>query len=185
MSSQNSGKTPLSLGDSVSLAISGIFGVLLVAGVCGAINWLQGLIVPWMVDHLPWLFVIAGVIFLWIGFIVQIWTMILIPVLPISLVLLGLRQTRKIGIYGLKFAISILLAHIWIVSVITTINLAGILWLIIGLLFGGFGVIPIAFVAAIISTDWRTALLILIGSAIGFGFFLLLDSAPDAVTSQK
>jgi len=36
-------------------------------------------------------------------------------------------------------------------------TLAGTFWLIVGILFGGIGVVPVAFTAALISREWSIA----------------------------
>lgn len=130
------------------------------------INWLQGLIVPWMVEHVPWLFMIATIILLPIKLTIVLATASLILVVPVSLGLLVFQPTKGLGAKGLMYISATILGNIWFSSVVLSLNLAGLLWLIIGLLFGGIGVIPIAFVMALLNADWMAALAILGGLAL-------------------
>ncbi len=128
------------------------------------INWLQGIIVPWMFEHVPWLLMIAGLSFALIQLIVQLALISLVIVLPATLLLLIFRRTRKLGLWSLRVYIaSTIFGQVWLWSIVASVNLAGILWMIIGLFFGGIGVIPIAFVAALVRADWINALVILGG----------------------
>lgn len=151
--------------------ILGWIGILLLAtlviGIVSIpINWLQGLIVPWIVEHVPWLFIIAGIVLLPIQLTILLAATSLILVVPVSLGLLVFQPTKRLGAKGLMYISGTILGNIWFLSVILSLNLAGLLWLIIGVLFGGVGVIPIAFVMALLNADWIAALAILGGSVL-------------------
>ena len=52
---------------------------------------------------------------------------------------------------------------LWVWSLIVAYALAGVFWIIVGLLFVGIGVIPIAMVAAALNAQWSVAGQMLIG----------------------
>lgn len=151
----------LALGCIVLLSIF----ALVLSIVAKPINWLQAIIVPWMFEHVPWLWMIAGLSLALLQLIVYLALISLVIVLPTTLLLLSSRRTRKSGLWGLRvYVASAIFGQVWLWSIVAAVNLAGILWMIIGLLFGGIGVVLIAFVAALVRADWITALVILGGS---------------------
>lgn len=139
------------------------------------VNALQGVIVPWMIEHLPWLFAIAALGFSLSSFGIQIGTLLLIAILPLSIVMLIPRKTRRFAGYGLVYTSQIVLSHVLLLSIIATVNFAGVLWLIVGLLLFGAGVIEIAFLTALYRSEWSIAISILLGCVIGWIFYTLSD----------
>jgi hypothetical protein len=99
-----------------------------------------------------------------------------------SFILAVFRKTRPWA--GLGFTISsyLLGLDVWLTSLITAYYLAGVGWLIIGICFAGFGVIPIAIIAAFVSAEWGIGIVILILAFVVFGLralgAYLLDEEP-------
>src|ERR1700749_1223782 len=146
---------------------AGIGGCLLyIALAFGSLTLLVLLLrgVGWVAAHVyPWAVFAAGIA--------------LFIVVPISLLLSIFKKSRSIGSIGLFISSYVIGLSLWIWSLIVAYSLAGTVWLIIGLVFGGIGVVPIAFVAALLSREWSVAGQILITAAIvyamrWFGLFL-------------
>lgn len=132
------------------------------------VNWIQELIVSWIIVYFPWLLEIAAWSFLFIQTIIFIATGISIALIPVFLILLiFVRNKNAVVQIGVLCAALVILANTWASSIITTTNLAGVLWLVIGLWFRGIGVVPIAFFAALFRAQWLEALVILLGCIIG------------------
>lgn len=188
MNPQDPQRTPAeSLGDLGGYAVGCVVLVFIAAALitllAAPINWLQSLIVPWLLEHLPWLFFIAGFLLVILQLVVMLATVSLIVVIPAALLSLGFRQTRRFGIRMLhSYIASIAFMNVYLWSIVWTVNWAGILWLIIGLLFGGVGIIPIAFVAAIIRREW-TAALILAGTLVLSCILVLLADWLESKSS--
>jgi hypothetical protein len=164
-----------------------VLGVLLVAaliiGVPAAllINWLEGIIIPWIAERFPWLFGIAGAVLVLVQLCLNVATIALAFVVPTCLVLSISRRSRWIGAMGLLFSSTIIFVNLAVWSLIWSGQLAGILWMAVGILLGGVGGIPIAFIAAIIRAEWTVALAILVVLIIGialrtFAGFLVQSS---------
>ena len=66
------------------------------------------------------------------------------------------------NIVGVILAYTSLLvgAGLWIWSVYLAYTLAGILWMIVGILLFGFGVVFVAFIASLLHSLWMTAVTI-------------------------
>jgi hypothetical protein len=95
-------------------------------------------------------------------------TFVLIAI-PTSLVLAIFKKSRGIGSIGLLISSYALGLNLWLSSLIMAYTFAGTFWLIVGLLFGGIGVVPIAFIATLISGKWSIAGQILLMAAIVYG----------------
>lgn len=78
-------------------------------------------------------------------------------IVPLSLLLAIFRKTRAISTVGLLISSYVIGLGLWIWSLIIAYNFAGVAWLIIGLVFVGIGVVPVALVAAAISGGWSIA----------------------------
>lgn len=78
-------------------------------------------------------------------------------VIPISLVLAIFKKTRGFGATGLLISSYALGLNLWLSSLIMAYVFAGTFWMIVGLLFGGIGVVPIAFIATLLSSEWLIA----------------------------
>jgi hypothetical protein len=132
------------------------------------VNGLQGSIVPWMIEHLPWLFEIAVVWFVLSNICLQLGNLSLTFILPLSLMLLISSKTRRFAGYGLRYTSWVVIYNVMFLSIFTTVNFAGILWLIVGLLLFGVGVLEIAFFTALSRSEWLVALSIPIGCVIAW-----------------
>jgi hypothetical protein len=108
----------------------------------------------------------------------------LFVVLPICLLLAIFRKTRGAASIGLLICSFVWAFGLWITSFITAYILAGLVWMIIGLVFIGGGVIVIAIIAALITGHWSTAgelfLLGVIILATRFFAFFLAAKADNA-----
>lgn len=89
-------------------------------------------------------------------------------VVPSSLSLSISRKSRVIGTFGLTISWCVIGLHLWVWSLIIAYTLAGVFWLIVGLLFAGIGVVPVAFIAALISREWSVAGEVLVAVVIVF-----------------
>jgi hypothetical protein len=121
---------------------------------------------PWMVEHVyPRVQQVVGVVVL--------------VVIPISLLLAVFRGTsRAVGGIGLFASSYVVGLYVWLWSLVVAYVLAGTTWMVIGIIFGGVGVIPIAFVAAVIRAEWWIAIqigisVVIIGALRGFGMLLV------------
>jgi hypothetical protein len=99
-------------------------------------------------------------------------------VVPISLLLSIFEKSRHIGSIGLFISSYVVGLSIWIWSLIIAYSLAGTFWLIVGLIFGGIGVVPVALIAALFSREWSVAGQILMGAIVVYAmrwFSLFLE----------
>jgi len=103
----------------------------------------------WIKDNVyPWSTLAAGVA--------------AVVVVPASLLIAIVRKSRHIAAIGLLVSSYVIGIGLWIWSLIVAAELAGIFWLAVGILLGGIGVVPVAFIAALLSLEWSIAGQILI-----------------------
>lgn len=115
---------------------------LAVGGVALLIMLLRG--TPWISENFyPWT--------------VQAAKIALFFVVPTCAVLAFFRKGRGIGGLGLVLSSYVIGFSLWVWSLIVAYALAGVFWIIVGLLFVGVGVIPIAMVAAALNSQWSVA----------------------------
>ena len=104
-------------------------------------------------------------------------------VLPLSLLLAIFRKTRGTASVGLLICSFVWAFGLWVSSFITAYLLAGLVWMIVGLVFAGVGVVAIAVIAALIRGYWSTAgelfLLVIVVFAARFFSFFLAAKADD------
>jgi hypothetical protein len=111
---------------------------------------------------------------------------ILIPSLPLAL----FKKTRPIGAMGFVVSYYTLGLIVWLWSLIVAKVFAGTFWLIVGILLAGFGVIPIALIAAALEGEWSLIVGIVVPGVIAFilrtiGFILLPnDKVGDSSTNS-
>lgn len=108
-------------------------------------------------------------------------TILFYLILPASLILSIFKRVRGFGGIGVLVSSSLLIFNVWVWSLEIAYILAGKIWLIVGILFAGVGVIPIALVAAAISSQWLfvfsiVATLIIAWVVRIFSFFVLSKS---------
>lgn len=111
-------------------------------------------------NGIPW---IAKNVYPWIASAAVI---VLFAIVPISLLLSIFRKSRGIGSVGLLISSYIIGLSLWVWSLIVAYSLAGTFWMAVGLVLGGIGIVPIAFIAAFISREWLLAGQILITALI-------------------
>ena len=140
--------------DSKKGFLSGVKETTFVLGGClfltslaiGAIGLLLMLLrgTPWISENFyPWT--------------VQAEKIALFFVVPTCSVLAFFRKGRSIGGLGLLLSSYIIGFSLWLWSLIVAYTLGGVFWMIVGLLFVGVGVIPIAIVAAALNAQWAVA----------------------------
>jgi len=134
--------------------ISGIF-------IYGA-TWVSAKLLPWFTDLSLFVFII--VIF------------ILLP-LAIS------KSTRELSSIGLFIASYVFGITLWMKSLLLTIKIWGVSAVVIGLIFLGVGIVPIAMLATLIKGMWNhffeLIFLIIITYACRFGSLYLAGSLED------
>ena len=129
-------ETMLGLGGCVFLAALAIGNIALL------VMLLRG--TPWIAENFyPWT--------------VQAAKVALFFVVPTCSVLAFFRKGRGIGGLGLVLSSYVIGFSLWVWSLIVAYALAGVFWIIVGLLFVGIGVIPIAMVAAALNAQWSVA----------------------------
>lgn len=109
------------------------FALLLVTVIQGA-----GKVTAWAI---PAIATINGVVF----------SIALIVFLPMAL----LRRTRMHGAVALAVTSFIFGLTTWCVGLLTTFSLWGLVAVLIGILLGGFGVIPAGILAALLNSEWN------------------------------
>ena len=145
-----------SIGGILLFLFIAVGGFALLALLISGIGWIKENVYPWVI--------LLNQIALFV-------------VVPISLLLSIFKKTRGFGAIGLLIASYMFGLSLWVWSLIVAYNLAGTFWLIVGIILGGIGVVPIALIAALFSAEWFIALQIAITAIViyavrGFSFFL-------------
>jgi len=96
---------------------------------------------------------------------------------PISLLLSIFKLTRGIGGAGLYISSYLVGINLWVWSLMVAYSLAGLIWLLIGVLAGGIGIVPIAIIASLLKAEWTMAgqifiLLVIVFALRWFGVYL-------------
>ncbi len=79
------------------------------------------------------------------------------------------RKTRiaaAFGFMGCSFAFGVC---IWIFGLLTAYFYWGLIGIIVGLVLGGIGVVPIGILAAIFHADWQAVIILIVGLVLTFG----------------
>lgn len=110
----------------------------------------------------------------------------LFVVLPLSLILAVFRKTRGVAGIAILLSSEIWAFGLWVNALLIAYALAGVAWLVIGVVFVGLGVIPVAIIAAMIKGHWSLAgQLVLSGILILIARFFAFFLAAKADTIQK
>ena len=144
MDEVDSEETPISRLKDTAKTIGGC--LTYIAFTVGALVLLVAFIkgTPWIAENVyPWVIKVAAVV--------------IFLVIPVSLLLAVFRTTRGIAGIGLFSSSYIIGLSLWIWSLIVAYVLAGVFWMIVGILLGGIGVVPIALIAALLKSEWATA----------------------------
>ena len=96
----------------------------------------------------------------WIAFAVCIFIL-----LPLSV----FRKTRIVATFGFMACSYAFGLCTWILGLLTAYFYWGLGGIIIGLIFGGVGVVPIGILAAIFHTDWQAVVTLILGLVLTFG----------------
>ena len=112
---------------------------------------------------LPWLNLISGITFI----------VCILVLLPLSI----FRKTRSFAAIGLFTASYVFGVTLWVVSFLLSYIYWGILGLLVGLVFAGVGVLPVAMLASGLHGDWSIFIQLVISifltyGARAFGMFL-------------
>ncbi len=102
---------------------------------------------------------------------ISVWTFIVCVLILVPLALF--KRTREwagLGFYIGSFVFGI---SMWVWCSIITLVLAGIGYLVAGILFAGIGVVPIAFFALLFNGEWSVLLQLIVLVVIVFGFRML------------
>lgn len=73
---------------------------------------------------------------------------------PICLLLAIFKRSRGIGGAGLVISSYLIGINLWVWSLIVAYSLAGVVWMITGILAGGIGIVPIAIIASVLKSEW-------------------------------
>jgi hypothetical protein len=95
-------------------------------------DWLQQSALPWLEGASGWFFVLCIV----------------------QLPLLLFRRTRRwVGetFYGVSYLFGF---TFWVICLVVTFQTLGMVWMIIGTMIAGFGVVPLAFIGAAVHGQW-------------------------------
>jgi hypothetical protein len=110
----------------------------------------------------------------WLGLLAFIAVILLLIGLPICLVLLIFRKTRRWGGAGIYFLSWPLGLWLWVASFVYATSVS-LFWAGLGIILGGLGVIPIAAIMTLIRRDWEnfgglvgTLIVVLILRFVGF-----------------
>ena len=137
----------------------GVFGVVLVAAFLAiplafllGVNWLSETVYPWLVPLGFWTFAACVVV-----------------LAPAALI----PATRGFAAVGLLFASYVFGFILWMWSFIVTMILWGWFAVILGLLFFGVGIVPVALLAVIVHAQWHSLLDITLMVVATFGTRIL------------
>jgi hypothetical protein len=92
----------------------------------------------------------------------------LLILVPLGILLSIFRKTRLVGgaaIFLYSYALGF---DLWILSLVIAKSLAGIFWLIVGCLFAGVGVIPVALIALALNGEWGNFAMLLVAGTVAF-----------------
>lgn len=147
----------LGLGGCLALIVIAIIGLVLLVMLLRETPWITKNFYPWTV---------------------QAAKIALFFVVPTCSVLAFFKKYRGLGGLGLALSSYVIGFSLWVWSLIVAYSLAGVFWIIVGLLFAGLGVIPIAIIAAALKAQWFIAGQMLLGVFIvlilrGIGTFLI------------
>ncbi len=148
------------LGGALGCLIYLVFGL---GGIAVVVMIIRG--VPWIAEN----------VYPIVSFVCSILLLLLVP---ISIVLSIFRKTHPWAGLGFTLSSYALGLTLWLWSLILAYLLAGTIWMIIGLLFAGVGVVFVAFVAALVHGEWAVAIqvgimTVLVYGLRGFGGYLV------------
>jgi len=91
-----------------------------------------------------------------------------LALLPICLLLAIFRKSRGIASLVMLIVSYALGFNLWLYGLVMAVGLAGVFWTIIGLLFAGIGVVPVAAIASVIRGEWAVLVEIIIMTVVPF-----------------
>ena len=109
---------------------------------------------------------------------------------PICLIVSVFRRARSFAAFGLLLISCLLGLGVWLLSLVLADELAGAFWTIMGLCLAGVGIVPVAFIAALLRTEWAQAIQIAV-AAVAFyaiasmSYFIASGAEKDAPKSRR
>jgi hypothetical protein len=97
----------------------------------------------------------------------------------VFLPMIFIKRTRGWGAVGFVYSSFGWGLYLWLTAFLYTYGNFGLFWLIVGLVLGGIGVVPIAFIGSLIHADWSGVLqiVVMLVLSLGFRFFGLYMGA--------
>jgi hypothetical protein len=83
---------------------------------------------------------------------------------PICLIVSVFRRARSFAAFGLLLISCLLGLSLWLWTLVLADELAGAFWTIMGLCLAGVGIVPVAFIAALLRTEWAQAIQIAVAA---------------------
>jgi hypothetical protein len=107
--------------------------------------------------------------------VVQDWTgrvdsIALILCILVFLPMIFIKRTRGWGAVGFVYSSFGWGLYLWLTAFLYTYTNFGLVWLVVGLLLGGIGVVPIAFFGALFHADWSGLIQIIVMLVFSLGF---------------
>ena len=88
--------------------------------------------------------------------------LLFVVTLAIGILLSIFKSSRGFGALSILVSSTFLLGTLWLWALVLAKVFAGTGWMILGVIFGGFGVIPVALIAVLIHAEWLIALQIIL-----------------------
>jgi hypothetical protein len=149
------------------LGLAGIGIVVLLVVLAKILSWVSVVLAPWL------------------GYVTYLcWAMVIIILTPLAF----FRLTKAFARFGLLVAASLFGGLLWLGSIDLLYGAWGVFAVFIGLCLGGIGVVPLAFLAALLTFDWGSifGLLVLFASAAGTVFAARrMERKPAAAPSAS
>jgi len=144
------------------LGIAGLFAVVLLFVLAKILVWISGELAPWL------------------GYVAYLcWAVVILFLTPLAF----LRRTKGYARLGLLIVACTFGAILWLGSIELLYSAWGASAVFIGLCLVGVGVVPLAFLAALLTADWSGlfVLLVLLASAAGIAFAVRrMESRPTS-----
>lgn len=120
---------------------------------------------------LPWIQWVSGFVFL----------INVIVFLPMSF----FKKTRTASAVAFYLSSYVYGMELWIRSLLITYVLWGGFWVVVGLLFGGVGVLPMSLLATLFNGEWMVFFALLLGAAMTYGSRILANYLDHKSTEDQ
>jgi len=98
----------------------------------------------------------------WVGVI----ALLFVPLLLLLGIPRVVRPWAGLGLILVSYAVGI---SLWLWCLVLAYILGGVFWMIVGICFGGIGVVPIAAIAALLNGEWLILVELVVGVIVVFG----------------